>query len=32
MTIYSLRLYNRALSEEELKDNYDKTVAAHILK
>ena len=27
--IYSLRLYNRQLNEEELKNNYDKTIAEH---
>ena len=32
ITIYSLRLYNRALNEEELKNNYDKTIAAHTLE
>ena len=31
MTLYSLRLYNRPLNEEELKNNYDKTIAAHNL-
>ena len=29
LTIYSLRLYNRPLNEEELKSNYDKTIAMH---
>ena len=28
-TVYSLRLYNRPLNEEELKSNYDKTIAEH---
>ena len=28
-TIYSLRLYNRPLNEDELKSNYDKTIAEH---
>ena len=28
-TVYSLRLYNRPLNEEELKSNYDKTTAEH---
>ena len=32
MTIYSLRLYNRPLSESELKSNYDKTIAAHTIE
>ena len=31
ITLYSLRLYNRCLSEVELKDNYTKTIAAHTL-
>ena len=29
LTIYSLRLYNRPLNEDELKSNYDKTIAEH---
>ena len=32
LTIYSLRLYNRPLNENELKNNYDKTIAAHFLE
>ena len=32
ITIYSLRLYNRPLNENELKNNYDKTIAAHSLE
>ena len=32
ITIYSLRLYNRPLNENELKNNYDKTLAAHFLE
>ena len=31
-TIYSLRLYNRPLNESELKNNYDKTIAAHTIE
>ena len=29
LTMYSLRLYNKPLTESELKNNYDKTIAAH---
>ena len=29
MNAYTLRLYNHALSKEEVKDNYDKSVAYH---
>ena len=32
LTLYSLRLYNRPLNENELKNNYDKTIAAHYLE
>ena len=32
LTLYSLRLYNRPLSESELKSNYDKTIAAHTIE
>ena len=32
LTLYSLRLYNRPLSENELKSNYDKTIAAHTIE
>ena len=32
LTMYSLRLYNRPLSESELKSNYDKTIAAHSIE
>ena len=31
LTIYSLRLYNRPLSESELESNYYKTLAAHTI-
>ena len=29
MNAYTLRLYNKALTEEQVKDNYDKSVAYH---
>ena len=29
MNAYTLRLYNHALSSEEVKDNYAKSVAYH---
>ena len=29
LNVYSLKLYNRALNEQEIKENYDKTIAYH---
>ena len=29
MNVYTLKLYNRGLSEEEVKDNYNKSLAYH---
>ena len=29
MNAYSIKLYNRGLSEQEVKENYDKAVAYH---
>ena len=29
MNAYSIKLYNRGLSAEEVKDNYNKAVAYH---
>ena len=31
MNAYTLRLYNRALTAEEVKENYDVSVAYHSL-